>query len=50
MMKYYSAIKQNDVMPFTAMRVDLEILIGKRSNPDKVKQHMISLIWRIFKT
>ena len=44
-MEYYSAIKKNEIMPFAATRLDLEILIlSEVSQKEKEKCHMISLI------
>ena len=40
-MEYYSAINKNELMPFAATCMDLEIVI--LSKPDKDKYHMISL-------
>ena len=43
-MEYYSAIKQNE-MPFSAMRMQLEILIlSEISQKEKGRYHMISLM------
>ena len=41
-MEYYSAIKKNDIMPFAATWLDLEIIILSESEKDKY--HMILLI------
>ena len=47
---YYSAIKKNEIMPFPATWMDLEIIIlSEVSQKEKDKYHMISLICRILK-
>ena len=44
-MEYYSAIKKNEIMPFAATWVDLEIIIlSEVSQKEKDKYHMISFI------
>ena len=45
-MEYYSAIKKNKIMPFTATWMELETLILSEIS-QKNKYHMISLITRI---
>ena len=43
-MEYYIVIKRNEVMPFAATWVDLEIVIlNEVSQKEKNKYHMISL-------
>ena len=47
-MDYYSAIKKNEIMPFAATWMDLEIIIlNEVSQKEKDKYHMISLICEI---
>ena len=42
---YYSAIKKNEIMPFAAPSMDLEIMmLSKISQTQKDKYHMISPI------
>ena len=44
-MEYYSAIKENEIMPFAATWMDREIiLLSKVSHKEKDKYHRISLI------
>ena len=44
-MKYYSAIKKNEIMPFVAIRMDLKIItLSEVSQTEKHKYHMTSLI------
>ena len=43
--EYYSAIKKNEIMPFSATRMELETLIlSEVSKKEKDKYHTISLI------
>ena len=44
-MEYYSAIKQNKIMPFVATWMQPEVIIlGEVSQKEKDKYHMISFI------
>ena len=46
--EYYSALKKNEIMPFAAIWMDLEIIIlSEVSQKEKDKYHMISLIYGI---
>ena len=43
-MEYYSAIKRNEIIPFAAIWMDLDIiLLSEVSQTEKDKYHMISL-------
>ena len=47
-LEYYSAIKKNEILPFTATWMDLEIItLNEVNQTEKDKCHRISLICRI---
>ena len=47
-LEYHSAIKKNEIMPFTTTWMDLEItILNEVSQDEKDKYHMISLICEI---
>ena len=47
-MEYYSAIIKDEVMPFAATWMDLEIVVvSEACQTEKHKYHMRSLIYRI---
>ena len=46
-MEYYSAIKKNEIMPFAATWMDLEIIILSEVSQTEKDKYMISLICRI---
>ena len=47
-MEYYSAIKKNEIMPFVAPWMDLDIIIiSEVSQAERDRYHTILLIWGI---
>ena len=47
-MEYYSTIKRNEIMPFAATQIQVEIIIlSEVSQKEKDKYHMTSLIHEI---
>jgi hypothetical protein len=46
-MKYYSAMKKNEILSFAGKWMELEnIILSKVSQAQKTKNHMLSLICR----
>ena len=46
--EYYSAIKRNEIMPFAATWMDLDIIIlNEVRKTEKDKYHMILLVWGV---
>ena len=46
--EYYSAIKKNEIMPFVATWMDLEIIIlSEVSQKEKNKCHMVTYMWNL---
>ena len=44
-MEYYSTIKKNEIIPFAATRIDLEmIILSEVSQSERDDYHMVSLI------
>ena len=43
-MEYYSAIKKNEIMPFAATQMDLEIFMLSKVSQEKKKCRMTSLM------
>ena len=41
MMEYYSAIKKNEIMPFSATWIDLEIVILSEVNQKEKDKYML---------
>ena len=46
-MEYYSAIKKNEIMPFAAIWMDLEILILSKSEREKQIPYDITYMWNL---
>ena len=48
-MQYYSAIKKNEIMPFAATWVNLEIIILSQSERERQIPHSITCMWNLNK-
>ena len=48
-MEYYSIFKKNEIMPFVATWMDLEIITLSEKIQRNIKYHLVALICRIKK-
>ena len=46
-MEYYSAVKKNEIMPFPATWMDLEIIILNQSERERQIPYDITYIWNL---
>ena len=46
-MEYHSAIKKNEIMPFTATRMDPEIIILSKISQIKKDKYHITFLWNL---
>ena len=46
-MEYYSAIKRNEIMPFAATWMDLEIIILSKSNRERQIPYDTTYMWKL---
>ena len=46
-MEYYSAIKKNEIMPFAATWIDLEIIILSEISQTKANTYYITYMWNL---
>ena len=45
MMEYYSAIKKNEIMPFAATWMGLEVIILSKPDRERQKSYDITYMW-----
>ena len=48
-MEYYSAIKKNEITPFAAMWIDLEVIILSKSDRERQLSYNIVYVWNLKK-
>ena len=48
-MEYYSAIKKNEILPFAATWIDLEIIIPSKSDRERQILYDITYMWNLKK-
>ena len=49
-MEYYSALKKNEIMPFVATWMDIEILTRSEVNQTEKNKYHITYMWNLKKT